>query len=237
MKLLQFNLTQGLYAFELEHLEATWHAHPAFEVILALEGHFELTLANQQAQQATFAIVPKNITHRVITHSKTLFMLVEHHDTFMEKTCQQYQINSSQGFFANENQDYFPRVFGILYEQILNQNQRMVYESRVQRCLEIFDNQIFNYQTMMTELKNQVHLSDSRLSHLFKGELGISLKKYLLWNRLKQTIHLFLTQNENLFSASLTAGFYDQSHLTKAFKEMFGINPSLVYNSRILQNI
>jgi AraC-like DNA-binding protein len=237
MKLLQFNLAQGLYAFELEHLETTWHAHPAFEVILALEGYFEFALSNQKAQQATFAIVPKNVTHRVITHSKTLFLLIEHHDTFMEKTCQQYQIDSSQGFSANESQDHFSKLFEILYEQILNQNQKMIYESRVQKCLKMLDNQNLDYQTMMTELKNQVHLSDSRLSHLFKEELGISLKKYLLWNRLKQTIYLFLTKNENLFSASLTAGFYDQSHLTKAFKEMFGINPSLVYNSRILQNI
>jgi AraC-like DNA-binding protein len=87
----------------------------------------------------------------------------------------------------------------------------------------------------MKTLQGVVFLSESRLSHLFKENIGISLKKYLLWNKLKKTVKQHLTEKEDLFTSLIKAGFYDQPHFSKAFKTMLGVKPTKAYNSRTLQ--
>ena len=79
-------------------------------------------------------------------------------------------------------------------------------------------------------------LSDSRLSHLFKEHIGISIKKYLIWNKLRKAINLYLSESTNLTDVSIQSGFFDQAHLSNSFKKVLGVSPSKVYNSRILQS-
>ena len=108
-------------------------------------------------------------------------------------------------------------------------------DERIQICLDYFQEEPGNYQKMIQVLKSKVHLSESRLSHLFKDKVGLSLKKYLVWTRLKKTFHLVLTENCTMSEAALRSGFYDQAHLSKAFKKMLGLPLSAVYNSRTIQ--
>jgi methylphosphotriester-DNA--protein-cysteine methyltransferase len=68
-----------------------------------------------------------------------------------------------------------------------------------------------------------------------KSSIGISLKKYLIWSKLKSTIKNHLENNDDLFSALIKSGFYDQPHFSKNFKCMLGVKPSKVYKSRIIQ--
>ena len=88
---------------------------------------------------------------------------------------------------------------------------------------------------MMRSLQAETHLSESRLSHLFKEEMGLSLKKYLVWSRLRETIQYVLSEEISLYEAGLRSGFFDQAHLSRAFKQMLGLSPSKVYNSRMIQ--
>ena len=88
---------------------------------------------------------------------------------------------------------------------------------------------------MLNTLTQVVHLSESRLSHLFKAKVGISLKKYMVWCKLRSTIDQHLDKKEDLFSSLIQSGFYDQPHFSKAFKTMLGVKPSNVYNSRTVQ--
>jgi AraC-like DNA-binding protein len=88
----------------------------------------------------------------------------------------------------------------------------------------------------LADLAREVHLSPSRLSHLFKAQMGVSIQKYAIWNRMKTAVDLVVKQEMDLTQAAYAAGFYDLAHFSKHFKEMFGVTPSLVYNnSRIVQ--
>ena len=89
---------------------------------------------------------------------------------------------------------------------------------------------------MIEVLKSKTNLLESRLSHLFKSEMGISLKKYLVWSRLKKAFELVIAGKMNMYEASIESGFYDQAHLSKAFKQILGIAPSESYNSRMIQD-
>lgn len=78
-------------------------------------------------------------------------------------------------------------------------------------------------------------LSESRLMHLFKQEMGIPIRNYILWYRLKlafQSIH----NGSNLTKAAYEAGFADSAHLSRTCVKTFGLPPgSILKNSRIVQ--
>jgi len=86
-------------------------------------------------------------------------------------------------------------------------------------------------------LAEQVFLSPSRLSALFKKETGSSVSKYLLWKRLRYAIVRALTDRTlHLTEIAYEAGFYDQAQLNKYMYEMLGVAPrALKQNSDLIQ--
>ncbi|MEV0075222.1 helix-turn-helix domain-containing protein [Nocardia neocaledoniensis] len=70
-----------------------------------------------------------------------------------------------------------------------------------------------------------VHLSESRLSHLFAEELGITFRAYVRWLRLLRATTA-VAQGCSLTEAAHLAGFTDSSHLTRTCRRTFGGPPS-----------
>ncbi|WP_433216350.1 helix-turn-helix transcriptional regulator [Microtetraspora malaysiensis] len=70
-----------------------------------------------------------------------------------------------------------------------------------------------------------VHLSPSRLAHLFSAHVGIPLRPYVRWLRLRRAIDR-VAAGETLTAAAHIAGFTDGPHFTRAFRRTFGNAPS-----------
>lgn len=84
-------------------------------------------------------------------------------------------------------------------------------------------------------LAKKAGLSESRLSHLFKQETGVAIRRYLLWLRLNDAMDRAM-DGASLTEAAHGAGFSDSAHLTRTCREMFGINPfAVLSHSRIIQ--
>jgi AraC-like DNA-binding protein len=70
-----------------------------------------------------------------------------------------------------------------------------------------------------------VNLSESRLVHLFTEGMGVSLRTYIHWLRMRDVLYA-IAGGESLTLAAHRAGFSDLSHLTRKFRDMFGEPPS-----------
>ncbi|MCY1033341.1 helix-turn-helix domain-containing protein [Corallococcus sp. BB11-1] len=70
-------------------------------------------------------------------------------------------------------------------------------------------------------------VSPSRLQHLFQAELGVTPRQLRTWQRLRDVSRRFAA-GESLTLAAHEAGFVDSAHLSKAFRQSFGIAPSRV---------
>ncbi|WP_063833502.1 helix-turn-helix transcriptional regulator [Streptomyces sp. NRRL F-5727] len=77
----------------------------------------------------------------------------------------------------------------------------------------------------LEEVATALHLSPSRLGHLFAEELGLPFPAYVRWVRIRRAIEL-VRSGATLTQAACGAGFYDSSHLTRVVHEMFGMAPS-----------
>lgn len=75
------------------------------------------------------------------------------------------------------------------------------------------------------EIAAGADLSESRFSHLFTENVRVPVRRYLLWLRLREAIHL-LARGVSLTDSAYEAGFADSAHLTRTFRGMLGITPS-----------
>lgn len=66
-------------------------------------------------------------------------------------------------------------------------------------------------------------LSQSRLSHLFKENIGISLHRYLAWEKMRKG-YVNYQKYGSITEAAMRAGFDSPSHFAATCKRMFGIS-------------
>lgn len=94
---------------------------------------------------------------------------------------------------------------------------------RVRRVRERIDDEPAAPVTV-AELANEIGLSRYQLMRGFVRELGLTPHAYILQRRLERARRL-IKGRCGLAEAAATAGFYDQSHLTRCFVRQFGVTP------------
>lgn len=72
------------------------------------------------------------------------------------------------------------------------------------------------------EIAREIGLSESRFLHLFREQMGIAWRPYLLWRRLMCAVNSMLADN-NATEAAYLSGFSDSAHLSRTFKKHFGL--------------
>lgn len=108
------------------------------------------------------------------------------------------------------------------------------FDPRIARALEILKNAPDNLISAET-VAAEINLSPSRFAHLFRAEVGLPVRRYLLWMRLRNAVRM-LGAGESLTNIAHAAGFADSAHLTRTFRQMFGLAPSEIFqNSRFVQ--
>ena len=80
----------------------------------------------------------------------------------------------------------------------------------------------------LADLAQAVHLSPSRLAHRFRDATGVPVRRYVLWCRLRAAADAAM-HGATLTDAAHLAGFADSAHLSRTFRAMFGIAPSLLF--------
>jgi AraC family transcriptional regulator len=77
----------------------------------------------------------------------------------------------------------------------------------------------------LAHLAAAVSLSPSRLAHLLRPALGLPVRRYLLWLRLRDALGE-IARGATVTEAAHAAGFADAPHLDRTFRRMLGFTPS-----------
>ena len=86
----------------------------------------------------------------------------------------------------------------------------------------------------MAFLSSKVFLSPSRLTHLFKQEVGIPISRFIVWWRVRAAIEQ-LSKSATLTEAAHASGFSDLPHMSKTFKQLFGFAPSSLFKPHTIK--
>ncbi len=106
-------------------------------------------------------------------------------------------------------------------------------KERVAKIIELF-HQHLGDDMRLDELARQVDCTSYHLIRFFKKAVGLTPHAYLIQLRLEKARSL-LRRGVSVVDASFSSGFTDQSHLTRHFKQKFGVTPGN-YKQQVLNS-
>jgi AraC-like DNA-binding protein len=77
----------------------------------------------------------------------------------------------------------------------------------------------------LASLSREAGLSPRQMRHAFARDVGLPMRAYLRWKRLRRAIAA-VEEGASLSAAASSAGFADSAHLSRVFKEQFGMTPT-----------
>ncbi|BCG26852.1 AraC family transcriptional regulator [Pseudomonas tohonis] len=98
---------------------------------------------------------------------------------------------------------------------------RPMLDARLQRALGEVD-ELLADKVSAQALANRACLSLSQLERLFGEQVGLSVRRLVLWRRLRLAVRLAL-EGQSLTLAAHGAGFADASHFSRTMRATFGI--------------
>jgi len=227
-----FSIDKGYSVFSKGNYQTAKHAHYAIEIVFCTEGAFSITTNLSEYSNIKSVIIPSNLPHRFSCPNATCDLL------FLDPLSdigiyflQEYDLPSQKDIIINHpalNQFHKKGAFDI--EWMLNKaktNGNMQVDFRISKCIETINALGTDQKLTVSQLSRASFLSESRLAHLFKKQLGISVHQCILWKKILQAV-LKSREGYSLTECAHYVGFTDSSHFNKVFYKMFGVNPFFV---------
>ncbi len=108
--------------------------------------------------------------------------------------------------------------------------QRLLDPRVLSVCHFITDNLHKNHK--IADIAAHIHISPSRLAHLFSQQIGTGITKWREEQRMIKAQHLLHTSNAPIYHIARQLGYDDQLYFSRLFKRYTGLNPSAYRNSR-----
>jgi len=98
-------------------------------------------------------------------------------------------------------------------------------DRRVQIIINLMEGN-FHRNISLKDLARAVNLSQSRLNHLFKADVGVSPVLYLRTLRMERARDLLEMTLLSVKQVMTSVGVKDKSHFERDFKKIYGATPS-----------
>ncbi|MDE5728863.1 MAG: AraC family transcriptional regulator [Clostridia bacterium] len=204
------------------------------QVFLSLDEPLQVTVENEQIS-GKCVIVNKNVRHIFTCGNKIrLSVLIEPSSNFAKELIKKIdgdflifdddldriQQKAAALTDTNDKQQYkdFIKVFA---DNLGVKRNSKVLDERISELLAILQN-CDCYDHTIENFANSVCLSSSRLSHLFREQIGIPLKSYILFHQLEKAFTALLN-GANITDAAMLAGFDSPSHFSATVKKWTGM--------------
>lgn len=228
--------------------DTEFHSHHAVQISIGMEKDF-IVETDSQKVASRFIILNSNFKHRLSGENGIQVLLLVEPESDFGSVILKFLDNRE--YVTNEAGDILDSISSILHSNEISISQviitifnslkinfenHTVTDPRISEIISVI-NHIAEKKISVKVLADKVSLSESRLQHLFKKNTGISFKYFLLWKRIIDGINIITSGRDFTFS-SHEAGFSDSAHMSRAFKEMFGIKLSDIFkDSRSVQVI
>lgn len=232
MPIAQFDIDKGYTVFTESDYQTKKHAHYAIEIVCCTEGTFDVTTPIAAHKNIKSVIIPSNLPHSFSCVGAACDLLfLDPLSPIGTHFRQRYQLVSRKDVIADSTEltpFYKEGRFDIPFMQRCIETSRADHlDPRIMNCLRKMDAIITHQKITLSQLAEASCLSESRLSHLFKEQLGISVHQCILWKKILLAV-LKSQEGHSLTACAHYVGFSDSSHFCKVFSRMFGIHPFFV---------
>ncbi len=222
------------------------HRHHAVQIALGLGDPVEVQVPLRSPLIGFGAVVAADYLHRLVSRPAPLALLyVEPESTagrFLESWC-----GREAGLLSRPQHRSLVRVLSSISADVGNDLAGPVrraltgssetaprtwpMDARIARSISELPRPL-PARISLAELAARVGLSTSRYAHLFRAEVGLPLRPYLRWLRLREALSV-IAAGESLTRAAASAGFSDSAHLSRTFRRTFGVPPRILLGSAL----
>lgn len=249
-------LAKNHLMIKTEYKDPEMHRHSAAHILVSLKGPVRFQTDGQE-MMGFGALIPSGLPHTVcgaldeagkpLSMSPLLLFLFDETTSVAKNIRESRLLPESQAkriqqWYREMQKEpdtaaaYVGFLQKVLKELALSDNGVMghtglqtVRDSRIKEAYAYIDEHIGSNMTVAS-IADTLCMSQSRFSHLFHKEAGMSVANYLIFRKLYFT-YLGLMEGKNITTAALDAGFSDSSHFAATNKRMFGLSPTAVSGS------
>lgn len=204
------------------------HAHHSVQVAVAHRGSFVVEDGDGRRQRAEAAVVPADAAHAFSADDATglvahvdpgsalgdaLSGLVARSDSVAAWCSAGTTLKRSESLWTGDAL------------QVSSAALRAEMHPSVDAALAVLAERIGFGPIRLRDVAGDVHISESRLAHLFARDLGLPFRSYVRWARLSRAVAA-VAEGASLTEAAHSAGFVDSSHLNRVCRRAFGAAPS-----------
>lgn len=234
-------MSQGVSVWVLEAPhgfgDAAFHAHHAIQMTASLAGDLTLYTADEMLRAPMLAVAADE-RHRFEAHGLLAFIFVEPESRtgralaatlFNERPLVEIDMSAVEHLLqplrttfddALDN-DALLGAGRAVVAQLVPETQGRLPDLRVQKIIDHAARHLD--QPLSLESASQgIHLSPSRLRHLFVEQTGLAFQTYVLWLRLVSAVQAY-SEGSSLTEAAHAAGFSDSAHFSRIFRRTFGL--------------
>lgn len=227
--------------FYSSHL-TSFHSHNTMQLVLDTQKNFRFKTKDYKWKTCKSLIIKENVLHQLDTNNSVQLIIYLDAETriaraikskyLAENEVNPLDVNIFHFVNSNELVQALIRPEPLLFENLINkilislclETESTPTDERVLIAEQTIST-LHPLEITMGSLADKACLSESRLRCLFKGVTGVSLYRYILWNKIRYAINQIMVGSA-VNDAAIDAGFTDSSHFHKMMVQMFGISPS-----------
>ncbi|MNJ42914.1 Arabinose operon regulatory protein [compost metagenome] len=220
-------------------IDAYSHKHSFIQVTIALNTPFDIQIDGHHLRSDGI-IINSNVAHRLDGSGQPLLLLLMDSTSNIAAAFKRYLGDESYAIFppdmikmiaqfvqtqsplVHNTKSYISFLEHLIHLFNLDYSQPAMTDSRIKELIQLIkectdsDHSIGHYA-------RQLGLSNSRLSHLFKENTGISLSGYIMLHKLQKASYLIF-KGFTITDAAMVAGFDSPSHLATTSKKLLGMS-------------
>jgi AraC-like DNA-binding protein len=217
---------------------ARGHHHVATQLVRAWSGSFELTDVQGRRHVGSAAVIPSGCHHsiRILEPCSGFLLFVDPGTAVGRQLSAMADVTDDvRTWFAageviqNWTETELPDPAKLLakLKETLAATPELAHANWHPSLLAAVEliSQRLPERVTLGEVATGIALSPSRLSRLFRDQLGQSFPTYVRWARVRLAIDA-LRAGASLTDAAHAAGFTDSAHANRVCHEMFGLSPS-----------
>jgi two-component system response regulator YesN len=131
------------------------------------------------------------------------------------KTEECYSLKEIRNMFHDLIQDTFEKIMDIKFNK---------YSKKVQAAIKFLHNH-YSQDISITDVAQEIEISESNLSRLYRNETGQSVIEYLTLVRINEAKKLLENSNYKIYEISEKVGYKTSQYFSQVFVKIVGMNP------------
>ena len=212
------------------------HRHHAAHVIISLDGEF-FAWAGEREYRCKGLAIPSNVLHKINSNNSPMLVFLLDSSTSAAKNIKEPAVISDETaeIIAREYLEFTKTGSAQAYRKFESEFSHLlgfadfrcdVKDSRIISALEYIQNNL-NDNLRCGDAAKAAGLSESRFSHLFKEQTGMTFAAYLVFRRL-MCGYASIIKGTSITDAALDAGFSGSSHFADVNRRVFGISAAAI---------